>query len=99
MIRIFCVFINFNHVGNSNCFKLSGNGHDYGRFSYSQLPVKICGLKANCEAEYEFTAQDCENEACTTSKELGIVCCEKYVNFQNLKWKRQNVTITENFMS
>ncbi|MFZ1298235.1 MAG: T9SS type A sorting domain-containing protein [Saprospiraceae bacterium] len=84
----FCVFINFNHVGNSSCFKLRGNGHEYGRFSYSQLPVKICGLKANCETEYEFTAQDCENEECNLTKELGIVCCEKVCKLSELKLEK-----------
>jgi hypothetical protein len=73
----FCVSLNFTHSGNSSCFKVSGNGKEYGKYSYSQLPIKICGLAGNCETDYEFVVKDCENSECSVSKNLGIVCCEK----------------------
>ncbi|MFZ1255793.1 MAG: T9SS type A sorting domain-containing protein [Saprospiraceae bacterium] len=84
----FCAIINFNHTGNSSCFKLFGNGKEYGKFSYSQLPLKICGLKGDCETEYEFEVKDCENPECSTSGQLGIVCCEKICKLYDLKTEK-----------
>lgn len=86
----FCAIINFSHSGNSSCFKLSGNGKEYGKFGYSQLPIKICGLPGNCETEYEFSVKDCENFECTASKELGIVCCELPCKLSELKLEKTN---------
>lgn len=84
----FCVVLNFNHSGNSKCFKVSGNGKEYGKFSYSQLPLKICGLLGDCDTEYEFIVSDCENLECSTSNELGIVCCEKPCKLSDLKLEK-----------
>lgn len=72
----FCVYLSFKYQGNSKCFNVTGNGTNYGKFSYSQVPIKICGLKGNCETEYEFVVSDCEKPECSVSGYLGIVCCE-----------------------
>jgi hypothetical protein len=81
----FCAVINFSHSGNSSCFKLSGNGKEYGKFGYSQLPVKICGLEGDCATEYEFKATDCENFECFATQQLGIVCCDLPCKLSELK--------------
>ena len=86
----FCVVLNFGHSGNSSCFKVSGNGKEYGKFSYSQLPLKICGLEGNCETEYEFVIKDCENTDCTISKVLGVVCCTKPCKLYDLSLTKSN---------
>lgn len=72
----FYVYINFDHANTSECFKLTGNGKNYGTFNYSALPIKIGPLKGDCATEYEFVARDCHNELCATDKLLGKVCCE-----------------------
>ncbi len=93
----FCVSINFKKTGHSTCFKLTGNGKNYGKFSYSQLPLKICGLKGDCETEYEFTATDCEHHECTVSETLGIVCCEKACKLSDLKIEKTDCDKDGNF--
>ena len=45
----FFVILNFDHSGNSECFHLTGNGHNYGEFRYGQLPLKI-GIQAGYTA-------------------------------------------------
>ncbi|NOT38719.1 MAG: T9SS type A sorting domain-containing protein, partial [Saprospiraceae bacterium] len=72
----FYLYFNFNHKNTSDCFKIHGNGVDYGKYKYADLPIKIGPLKGNCETDYEFVFSDCENEKCHLVKELGKVCCE-----------------------
>ncbi|MCC6815374.1 MAG: hypothetical protein IT267_03060, partial [Saprospiraceae bacterium] len=88
--KTFFAILNFDHKNNSDCFIVSGNGIQYGRFLYSQLPVKIGPLKANCETEYEFVVRDCENEKCVSKGLLGKVCCEdsKLCELSNLELGR-----------
>lgn len=74
--KTFYVKLNFDHTNTSDCFIVTGNGVKYGSFMYSQLPIKIGPLKADCSTEYEFVVRDCENEKCTVSNNLGKVCCE-----------------------
>lgn len=93
----FCVTLNFKRSGQSNCFKVSGNGKEYGKFSYSQLPLKLCGLNGDCETEYEFTVTDCEHHECHISGELGIVCCEKACKLSELKLEHTECDKNGNF--
>ncbi|MBK8483983.1 MAG: T9SS type A sorting domain-containing protein [Saprospiraceae bacterium] len=74
--RKFYAILNFQHSGTSGCFKVKGNGHYYGEFNYSHLPIKIGPLTADCNTNYEFVVFDCNNEACRVSGNLGKVCCE-----------------------
>ena len=90
--QFFCVYLGFKYQGTSNCFSVSGNGKNYGKFSYSQVPVKICGLKGNCETEYEFVIQDCEKPECTVTGYLGIVCCEKPCKLYDLVLEKGECT-------
>jgi len=72
----FFVFFKFNHQGSGDCFRIRGNGHDYGEFKYSQLPVKIGPLTGDCTTNYEFVIIDCHKEDCRLEYNLGKVCCE-----------------------
>ncbi len=74
--KTFYVYLNFTYKGNSECFKVSGGGNNYGQFKYSQLPIKIGPLKGDCTTDYEFVVKDCANENCSTFGLLGKVCCE-----------------------
>ena len=71
----FFVFINFNHIGTSDQFKILGNGKNYGTFKYDSIPVKIGPLKADCHTNYEFVVQDFENTNCSAFKNFGTKCC------------------------
>lgn len=81
----FTVKINFNYKETSDCFKVSGNGKDYGTFMYTKLPIIIDGLKGDCTTPYEFVITDCLDNQCTIAKELGIVCCEPKCLITELK--------------
>ncbi|MEO6190459.1 MAG: hypothetical protein ABIO44_09000, partial [Saprospiraceae bacterium] len=61
---LFYVTINLHYKNVGDCFSVQGNGVNYGKFKYSQLPLKIGPLKANCETNYEFQITDCNNEKC-----------------------------------
>ncbi|MDQ3140861.1 MAG: hypothetical protein M3Q56_01285, partial [Bacteroidota bacterium] len=73
----FYIYLKFNHKGTSDCFRVKGNGHNYGEFKYSQLPVKLGPFKGDCTTEYEFVVIDCKNEHCGAEINLGKVCCEQ----------------------
>ena len=51
---LFNVLLNFQHQFTSDSFRINGNGVMYGHFAYSDLPVLLEGLSANCETNYEF---------------------------------------------
>ena len=86
----FYVFIKFAHQGAGDCFRLRGNGHDYGEFKYSQLPIKIGPLKGDCTTAYEFIAIDCHNELCRLEFNVGKVCCEQ----KDCKFKETEIKTT-----
>ena len=71
----FYVTINFSYQNTSECFRVKGNGHSYGEFPYTSLPIKLGPFKGDCKTEYEFIVIDCQNEPCNISKSLGTVCC------------------------
>ena len=72
----FYVFLKFNYQGTSDCFRVKGNGHSYGEFKYSQLPIKLGPFKGDCSTNYEFVVIDCVNENCNVSVNVGKVCCD-----------------------
>ncbi|MBK9719562.1 MAG: T9SS type A sorting domain-containing protein [Saprospiraceae bacterium] len=86
----FYISLNFNHTNTSDCFRVKGNGHDYGEFSYANLPIKIGPLKGDCTTEYEFVVVDCKNEHCSSSVQVGKVCCEQQGDCKlgDIKWER-----------
>lgn len=82
---LFNILINCQHEFTSDSFRIQGNGHFYGNFAYSNLPVLIQGLAADCETEYEFNLIDMEKNDCQSSLNYGKVCCCedcKITNFQ-----------------
>ncbi|MBK7736686.1 MAG: hypothetical protein IPI45_02805 [Saprospiraceae bacterium] len=74
--RKFYAILKFNYVGTSECFRLRGNGHDYGEFRYANLPIKIGPLTADCNTPYEFVIEDCKKNECRAEAFLGKVCCD-----------------------
>ncbi len=72
----FYIFLNFKHQGTSDCFKVKGNGNDYGSFEYGKLPLKLGPFNGDCQTAYEFLIQDCHNADCKLGIDVGKVCCE-----------------------
>ena len=73
---VFDVLIDFEYENVTNQFRILGNGTDYGLFDYTDLPVTLTTLPADCVTEYEFEIVDEVLEECSAAVELGIVCCE-----------------------
>ncbi len=72
----FDVEINFEYEDVTNQFTIVGNGVSYGTFEYTDLPITLLTLNADCDTEYEFVVTDAENNDCSDFVELGPVCCE-----------------------
>lgn len=73
----FYATLTFEHHNTSPSFKIIGNGKNYGDFHYTDLPIKIGPLKADCKTIYEFVAIDLENNDCKAFNDGGSKCCEK----------------------
>jgi len=73
---VFDVSINFDFDNTSDQFTIAGNGNNYGTFNYSELPIVLNTLQADCQTEYEFVVTDVNNNDCSDFVVLGTVCCE-----------------------
>jgi hypothetical protein len=71
---LFYVEINFApvHPG-ANGFRIKGNG-----VAYSDLPITLGPLPANCSTPYEFLIYDLDDPACKVVYEMGKVCCQNH---------------------
>ncbi|MEM9547342.1 MAG: T9SS type A sorting domain-containing protein [Bacteroidota bacterium] len=74
--NLFFVVINFEYANTSDEFKVVGNGNNYGTFSYTELPITIDGLEADCDLEFEFIVADIDNNDCASDVGIGEVCCD-----------------------
>jgi hypothetical protein len=74
---LFFLVINFDHKNASDSFEVRGNGHHYGTFAYSALPVQIGPLEGDCRTEYEIVVIDSEDAHCTAEIGIGKVCCDE----------------------
>ncbi len=72
----FDVLIRASHSGGSGAFVVQINGHNYGSYKYSALPLRIEGLKGDCKTKYKLTIYDKEEEHCGAVSIFGPVCCE-----------------------
>jgi hypothetical protein len=72
----FSVFLNFQYdnVGD-NGFMVVGNGHNYGAFSYDDLPITIGPLPGNGEVNYEFGVRDVDHPDCHDAVGVGPIDC------------------------
>ncbi len=62
---LFDISINFEYENTSENFTVTGNGNNYGTFAYSELPITLTSLDADCETPYEFVVTDVENNDCS----------------------------------
>ena len=62
-------------AGNSAEFNLSGNGEDYGIFSYDSLPVTLTGFEGDGITSYEFIISDTQDENCAAEIVAGSIDC------------------------
>ncbi|HFA48706.1 MAG TPA: T9SS type A sorting domain-containing protein, partial [Bacteroidetes bacterium] len=64
---------NYNNVGNDG-FSVHGNGHDYGTFSYADVPITLGPLPADATF-YEFVVADVNHPDCSDFIDYGVVDC------------------------
>lgn len=101
--QIFFASISFDiNSPGSDFFSISGNGQDYGSFSYGQDSYTLGPLVADGNTEYEFIVTDLELEDCSTFVELGTVTCTM-VNTDDLEfspnikaWFQDDLLIIDN---
>ncbi len=73
----FYLRLKFAYKNPSECFKVTGNGLEFGPYKYSQLPVEIGPFDGDCHTPYSFAIRDCGDEHCKGAFDVGKVCCNK----------------------
>ncbi len=74
----FDVMIDFEYNDTGDQFTINGNGNSYGTFNYTDLPITLTGLDADCTTEFEFAIEDLEDGDCNAVIDYGTVCCEDF---------------------
>jgi hypothetical protein len=70
------VVLSFQHTGTTNQFIVTGNGNNYGTFSYTQDPVTLGPFTAAPNASTrEFVVSDAINTDCKASINLNVPAC------------------------
>ena len=72
----YLVIIDLQLNGASGQFALSGNGEQYGIYSYLELPVTVGPFPGDVPMELTFTANDALNPACIQTISVDTFMCE-----------------------
>ena len=72
----FFVDLSFNYENEGTGFSVSGNGNNYGTFSYGLTSYQLGPLLGDGTTNWEFAVSDLEDIDCTASLEIGTVMCE-----------------------
>jgi len=79
------VQIDFDHQNTSTeGFEISGNGNNYGQFSYEDLPVQVGPFVGDGSQYFEFIVTDIVNSLCFEAVELGFIDCDTICELTNL---------------
>lgn len=71
----FMIDFEFDYVGVSDSFVVSGNGLVHGVFAYGELFYTVGPFQGDCETDYELVVSDQEVESCQDVVEIGTICC------------------------
>lgn len=81
----FSVLIDFDYQNvSSEGFSVSGNGEEYGEFSYEDVPILIDSFPGNGTQFLEFVIADLVNPDCFDAIEIGVLGCEDICEISNL---------------
>ena len=72
----FYVEIDFDYENSSDSFKIQGNGHNYGYFSYEDLPIVLGPFDGNSSTVYEFLVKDQTNPNCKIASHINPPYCQ-----------------------
>ncbi len=76
------VEIDFSHNNvSTQGFEVTGNGNNYGSFTYEQLPVLVGPFLGDGSQYFEFVVTDLVDEFCFEAVELGFISCDDICNF------------------
>lgn len=78
------VIIDFDHNNTSTNFEVSGNGENYGTFSYEELPVTVGPFNGDGSQVLEFVVTDEDDIFCFAAVEIGLVGCDDICELTNL---------------
>jgi len=79
-------------------FSISGNGEQYGDFSYDQVPVLLGPFPGDGSYFLEFVVTDLANEFCFDATEIGILPCDSICNLSGLEVETGECTGTNTFI-
>lgn len=72
----FSVWLNFKEQnGSSTGFNVTGNGVNYGSFTYSELPLELGPFEGDGSSVYEFSINDIGDSGCNIETSVGPVDC------------------------
>ena len=72
----FYVEIDFDYENTSDSFKIQRNGHNYGYFSYEDLPIVLGPFDGNSSTVYEFLVKDQANPNCKIASHINPPYCQ-----------------------
>jgi hypothetical protein len=72
----FQVLLDFDYENVGAAFTVSGNGNQYGVFTYNNVPLTISDLQCDTLTEWEFVVQDLQNIGCLDVVNIGLVDCD-----------------------
>ncbi|MGB4847433.1 MAG: hypothetical protein WBP41_05905 [Saprospiraceae bacterium] len=82
----FFISIDFDHQNTSTeGFSITGNGMQFGNFSYSQVPLLLGPFNGNVDQFFEFVVTDLGNEFCFDATEIGTLACNTICSLSNLQ--------------
>ena len=65
-------------------FEVSGNGNNYGEFTYEQLPIQVGPFVGDGTQYFEFVITDLTNPLCFEAVEMGFIDCDTICELTNL---------------
>ena len=74
---------NFQNVSTEG-FEVTGNGDNYGSFTYEDLPIQVGPFDGDGSQFFEFVITDLDNPLCFESVELGFINCGDICELSNL---------------
>ncbi len=82
----FMVQLDFYHYNVSDQgFEVTGNGNNYGQFSYNDLPILLGPFQGDVSQYLEFVVSDLVDPLCFGTIELGEISCNDICNLSNLQ--------------
>jgi hypothetical protein len=77
---LFTVTLDFAFDNVGTAFTISGNGSQYGVYTYNSVPVTLNPFQCDSTTEWEFVILDLQNNGCLNALNIGVVECDTTTN-------------------